>query len=48
LAASIDKGYKEETQAIRSCFAEYRQWIQKTMRTEDHPYIQIIAAIVRA
>jgi superfamily II DNA/RNA helicase len=48
LAVLKDKRYKEETQAIRSRFEEYRQWIQETMNTEDHPYIQIIAAIVHA
>ena len=48
LAVLKDKRYKEETQAIRSRFEEYRQWIQETMNTEGHPYIQIIAAIVHA
>ena len=40
--------YQKESKAIRSRFEEYRQWIQETMNTEDHPYIQIIAAIVQA
>jgi serine phosphatase RsbU (regulator of sigma subunit) len=40
--------YKKEKEAIRSRFEEYRQWIQETMNTEDHPYIQIVAAIVQA
>jgi len=40
--------YRKESEAIRSRFEEYRQWIQETMNTEDHPYIQIVAAIVQA
>ncbi|POZ50727.1 DEAD/DEAH box helicase [Methylovulum psychrotolerans] len=48
LAAIKDKRYQEEKAAIRSRFEEYRQWIQETMNTEDHPYIQIVAAIVQA
>jgi len=43
-----EKRYKEEKEAIRSRFEEYRQWIQETMNTEDQPYIQIVAAIVQA
>lgn len=46
LTAIKEKRYQEESQAIRSRFEEYRQWIQETMNTEDQPYIQIIAAIV--
>ncbi len=48
IAAVKDKRYKDETEAIRSRFEEYRQWIQETMNTEDQPYIQIIAALVQA
>lgn len=46
LAALKEKRYQEESQAIRSRFQEYRQWINETMNTEDQPYIQIIAAII--
>jgi uncharacterized membrane protein YccC len=46
IAAIKDKRHKDETDAIRSRFEEYRHWIQETMNTEDQPYIQIIAAIV--
>ncbi len=42
------KRHKDETEAIRSRFEEYRHWIQETMNTEDQPYIQIIAALVHA
>jgi len=48
LAIIKEKRYKEEKEAIRSRFEEYRQWIQETMNTEDQPYIQIVAAIVQA
>ena len=48
LATVKEKRYQEESTAIRSRFEEYRQWIQETMNTEDHPYIQIVAAIVQA
>ena len=48
IAAVKDKRHKDETEAIRSRFEEYRQWIQETMNTEDQPYIQIIAALVHA
>jgi len=46
LAAAKEKRYQAESDAIRSRFEEYRQWIQETMNTEDQPYIQIVAAIV--
>ncbi len=42
------KRHKDETEAIRSRFEEYRHWIQETINTEDQPYIQIIAALVHA
>ena len=48
IAAIKDKRHKDETEAIRSRFEEYRHWIQETMNTEDQPYIQIIAALVHA
>ena len=48
IAAVKDKRHKDETEAIRSRFEEYRHWIQETMNTEDQPYIQIIAALVPA
>jgi len=48
LAIIKEKRYKEEKEAIRSRFEEYRQWIHETMNTEDQPYIQIVAAIVQA
>ncbi len=48
LAIIKEKRYKEEKEAIRSRFEEYRQWIQETMNTEDQPYIQIVAAIVQS
>ena len=48
IAAIKDKRRKDETEAIRSRFEEYRHWIKETMNTEDQPYIQIIAALVHA
>lgn len=46
IAAIKEKRYQAESEAIRSRFEEYRQWIHETMNTEDQPYIQIVAAIV--
>jgi hypothetical protein len=46
VAAIKQKRYQTESEAIRSRFEEYRQWIHETMNTEDQPYIQIVAAIV--
>lgn len=46
LAAIKEKRQQQESQAIRSRFEEYRQWIKETMNTEEQPYIQIIAAVI--
>ena len=46
LIAIKEKKQQQETQAIRSRFEEYRQWIKETMNTEDQPYIQVVAAVV--
>ena len=46
LSSVKEKRQQQETEAIRSRFEEYRQWIKETMNTEDQPYIQIVAAMV--
>jgi anion-transporting ArsA/GET3 family ATPase len=46
LVSVKEKRQRQETEAIRSRFEEYRQWIKETMNTEDQPYIQIVAAII--
>ena len=34
----------ERSRQIERVFAEYQQWLRDTQRTEDDPYIQIVAA----
>ncbi len=34
-----------EQRSIDTLFNEYKQWIQDTMKTEDRPYIQVIAVL---
>ena len=46
IEAIKQKRQQQETQAIRSRFEEYRQWIKETMNTEEQPYIQIVAAVI--
>ncbi len=46
LSSVKEKRQQQETEAIRSRFEEYRQWIKETMNTEDQPYIQIVAAMI--
>jgi len=46
LSSVKEKRQQQETEAIRSRFEEYRQWIQETMNTEDEAYIQVVAAII--
>ncbi len=46
LSSVKEKRQQQETEAIRSRFKEYRQWIKETMNTEDQPYIQIVAAMI--
>ena len=46
LSAIKEKRQQQETEAIRSRFEEYRQWIKETMNTEDQPYIQVVAAVM--
>lgn len=44
--ATIVQGRKErERRAIDQVFAEYLEWVQDTMTTEDHPYIQVVAVL---
>ncbi len=46
IEAIKQKRREQETEAIRSRFQEYRQWIKETMNTEEQPYIQIVAAVI--
>jgi len=44
--ATIVQGRKErERRAIDQIFNDYLEWVQDTMTTEDHPYIQVVAVL---
>ncbi|MBI3302225.1 MAG: ATP-dependent helicase, partial [Deltaproteobacteria bacterium] len=44
--ATIVQGRKErERRAIDQIFDDYLEWVQDTMTTEDHPYIQMVAVL---
>jgi superfamily II DNA or RNA helicase len=44
--ATIVQGRKErERRTIDQIFDDYLEWVQDTMTTEDHPYIQVVAVL---
>ena len=45
---SKDSKKNQRMKAIEKVFTEYEHWVEDTMKTEPHPYIQIMAVIARA
>lgn len=45
---SKDSKKNQRMKAIDKVFTEYERWVEDTMKTEPHPYIQIMAVIARA
>lgn len=44
--ASVAQGRKErERREIDQIFDEYLEWVEETMTTEEHPYLQVVAAV---
>jgi len=45
LPGVIERRKEEERRRIERLFDDYLEWVEETMTTEEHPYLQVIAAV---